>query len=201
MTIPAWGGGRCRRRPPPRASQRWVRDRVRAGHRAGCLEVLIQQKGSSGTRRTRSHTQTPSYVPTTRRSSQSTGRRQVARCLKPVQSPRPTDHFGGCVYPRLMEPTVEERLGRIREVADRGLRYYATAHLNTDVAERHTIAEGDLLRAYMTELSNVMAILEGEDIGDRAMLAMRHGVIDRYLEAARDDPWTPPTAHRGTRDR
>lgn len=100
-----------------------------------------------------------------------------------------------------MEPTVEERLGRIREVADRGLRYYATAYLNTDDAEMHTIAERNLLRAYMTELSNVMAILEGEDIGDRAMLAMRHGVIDRYLEAARDDPWTPPTAHRGTLDR
>jgi hypothetical protein len=36
-----------------------------------------------------------------------------------------------------MEPTADERLARIHEVAHRALRYYATAYLNTDVQEEH----------------------------------------------------------------
>jgi hypothetical protein len=93
-----------------------------------------------------------------------------------------------------MEPSVEERLVRIREVAHRGLRYYATAYLNTDVAKEHMIAERDLLMAYMTELANVMALLEGDALDDRAMIATRNEVVSRYVEAAGNDPWVPPTA-------
>ena len=96
-------------------------------------------------------------------------------------------------YPREMEPTVEERLARIREVAHRGLRYYATAYLNTDVAEEHVIAKRDLLIAYMRELANVMALLEGNELDDRAVLAARPYVLSRYIEAASEDPWVPPT--------
>jgi hypothetical protein len=97
-----------------------------------------------------------------------------------------------------MEPTAEERLARIREVADRGLRYYATAYLKTDAAEEHVIAERELLMAYMTELANVMALLEGTDLADRAILRVRHGVVSRYVEAAEEDPWLPPATPEGS---
>lgn len=97
-----------------------------------------------------------------------------------------------------VEPTVEERLARIREVAHRSLRYYATAYLNTDVAEEHVIAERDLLMAYMTDLANVMALLDGNELDDRAMLAARHEVLSRYIEAAGEDPWVPPTTPGGS---
>ena len=60
-----------------------------------------------------------------------------------------------------MGPTVEERLARIRAVAHRGLRYNATAYLNTNVAEEHVLAERGLLKAYMTDVANIMALLEG----------------------------------------
>jgi hypothetical protein len=93
-----------------------------------------------------------------------------------------------------MEPTVEERLARIREVTDRGLRYYATAYLNTDVGEEHMIAERDLLMAYMNQLANVVALLEGDDLSDRAMLGVRQDVVSRHVEAAGIDPWVPPAA-------
>lgn len=97
-----------------------------------------------------------------------------------------------------MEPTAEERLARIREVTDRGLRYYATAYLNTDVGEEHMIAERDLLMAHMRQLANVVALLEGSDLSDRAMLGVRHDVVSRYVEAVRDHPWVPPTAPEGS---
>jgi len=93
-----------------------------------------------------------------------------------------------------MEPTVKERLARIREVTDGGLRYYATAYLNTDVGEEHLIAERDLLMAYMNQLANVVALLEGNDLSDRAMLGVRQDVVSRYVEAAGIDPWLPPAA-------
>jgi hypothetical protein len=97
-----------------------------------------------------------------------------------------------------MEPTDEQRLARVREVAHRSLRYYATAYLNTDVAEEHVIAERDLLMAYMTDLANVMALLEGDELDDRAMMAARHDVVRRYVETARDDPWLPPPSQGGS---
>ena len=56
-----------------------------------------------------------------------------------------------------MEPTEEQRLAHIREVAHRSLRYYATAYLNTDVGEQHVIADRDLLMAYTRDLANVIA--------------------------------------------
>lgn len=101
-------------------------------------------------------------------------------------------------YPRHMEPTVEERLARIREVAHRSLRYYATAYLKTDVAEEDVIAERDFLRACMTDLANVMALLEGDELDDKAMIGARHEVVARYVEAAGDDPWLPPPSRGGS---
>ena len=91
-----------------------------------------------------------------------------------------------------MHPTADERLARIREVADRALRYYATGYLNTDAAEEHVIAERDLLMAYMRQLTGVMVLLDGDELDDRAMLRERVEVEARYIEAAADDPWTPP---------
>ena len=96
-----------------------------------------------------------------------------------------------------MEPTTTERLVRIREVADRGLRYYATAYLNTSPAEEHTIPERELLMAYMVHVANVVALLENDDLSDRGMMDARHLIVDRYVEAARDDPWMAPAPPEG----
>ena len=79
-----------------------------------------------------------------------------------------------------MEPTVEARLTRIREVTHNALRYYATAYLNTDTKEEHMVAERDLLMAYMTQAANIMALLDDAELGDRAMLTSRHEVVSRY---------------------
>ena len=46
--------------------------------------------------------------------------------------------------------------------------------------------------AYMRQLSGVMVLLEGDELDDRAMLRERREVEARYIEAAADDPWTPP---------
>ena len=97
-----------------------------------------------------------------------------------------------------MEPTTEERLDRIREVTEHGLRYYATAYLKTPGDEAHTISERDLLMAHMTQLANVLALLDGDDLGDRSMLAARHEVVSRYLDEVRHDPWTPPDGPSGS---
>ena len=100
----------------------------------------------------------------------------------------------GAVRPILvdMEPTVEERLARIREVTDRGsplLRHRVSEHGRR---RSHTIAERDLLMAYMNQLANVVALLEGDDLSDRAMLGVRQDVVSRHVEAAGIDPWVPP---------
>ena len=75
-----------------------------------------------------------------------------------------------------IEPGVEERLARIGEVTDNGLRYFATAYLKTNPGEEHTIPERDLLTAHMPQLANVIALLEGDDLDDRAMLSTPHSV-------------------------
>ena len=80
-------------------------------------------------------------------------------------------------------------MARIREVTDLALRYHATAHLRT---EHHEIAERDLLISYMRGSANVMALLENDDLGDRAMLDRRREIVQRYLEGAKTDPWDPP---------
>ena len=48
--------------------------------------------------------------------------------------------------------------------------------------------------AYMRQLANVVALLEGDDLSDRAMMNRRHEVVDRHLEEARENPWNPPPA-------
>jgi hypothetical protein len=50
----------------------------------------------------------------------------------------------------------------------------------------------------MTNLANIVALLEGDELDDRAMLAARREVLSRYVEAARDDPWIPPTPAKGS---
>jgi hypothetical protein len=91
-----------------------------------------------------------------------------------------------------MTPEPEERLERIREVLHNGLRYYGTAFLNTPADERHVIAERDLLRSHMSHYATVMALVDGDALDDRSMMATRHEVVARYLRAVREDPWTPP---------
>ena len=91
-----------------------------------------------------------------------------------------------------MSPTRDERLRRIREVLDRGLRYYATAYDRTPLETTHTMAERDLLRAYITHYATVFALLEGEDLDDRSIMEGRHRIAERYERLVRSEPWTPP---------
>jgi hypothetical protein len=91
-----------------------------------------------------------------------------------------------------MEPTTEQRLQRMREVLDGGMRYYATAYLNTPAEREHLIPERDLLRSHMRHYAAVMASLEGDAPDDRSMMRIRHQIVERYVQAARADPWSPP---------
>lgn len=43
----------------------------------------------------------------------------------------------------------------------------------------------------MTDLANVMALLEGDELDDKTMIGARREVLARYVEAAGDDPWLP----------
>jgi hypothetical protein len=37
-----------------------------------------------------------------------------------------------------------------------------------------------------------MTLLEADELDDRSMLQGRSQIVDRYLDLARTDPWTPP---------
>lgn len=92
-----------------------------------------------------------------------------------------------------MEPNAEQRLARIHEVTDGALRYYLTAYNRTDEAEEHSIKTRELLMGNARQAANVMALLEGEDLSDRAMLSERHEVVCRYQEVVAGHPWMPPS--------
>lgn len=53
------------------------------------------------------------------------------------------------------------------------------------------------MRAYLDLAANYMALAEGDSLDDRSMLEKRSEIVDRYLDAARCDPWTPPCSFCG----
>ncbi len=53
------------------------------------------------------------------------------------------------------------------------------------------------MRAYLTLAANYMALVEGDSLDDRSMLDNRSEIAERYLEAAKGDPWTPPCSFCG----
>lgn len=87
-------------------------------------------------------------------------------------------------------PSDAERLDAIRRHADQSLRYYATACLRES-------DDRDWMRAYLTLSANYMALVEGELLDDRSMLDRRSAITERYIEAAKRDPWTPPCSFCG----
>ena len=91
-----------------------------------------------------------------------------------------------------MTPSDHERLARIQEVAEHGMRYYTTAFLKRGETPGQSITDKDLLRACFMQLANILTLLEQEEIDDRSMLMGRDKIVDRYLELAKTDPWTPP---------
>jgi hypothetical protein len=90
-------------------------------------------------------------------------------------------------------PTQDERLARIREVVDNGLRYYATAYLRTDEAAEHVVKDRTSLMGEMIQLANLAWLLDRDELDDRSMLGGRGEIVQRYLEGAGSDPWTPPS--------
>jgi hypothetical protein len=88
-------------------------------------------------------------------------------------------------------PSDSERLEAIRQHTHRSLRYYATAFLNSNGKER------DQMRSHLDLAANYMALIEGESVDDRSMLARRSEIADRYVRDAKRDPWTPPCSFCG----
>lgn len=88
-------------------------------------------------------------------------------------------------------PSDGERLTALRRHTHGSLRYYATAFLHTDNEER------DWMRSHLDLAANYMALIEGDALDDRSMMARRSEIVDRYLEDARHDPWTPPCSFCG----
>jgi hypothetical protein len=86
-------------------------------------------------------------------------------------------------------PSDAERLDAIRRHAHDSLRYYATAALGGE--------DQAWMRAYLALAANYMALAEGDSLDDRSMLEKRSEIVDRYLDAARRDPWTPPCSFCG----
>lgn len=53
------------------------------------------------------------------------------------------------------------------------------------------------MRLCLDLTANYMALIEGDALDDRSVMARRSGIADRYLEDARHDPWTPPCSFCG----
>jgi hypothetical protein len=93
----------------------------------------------------------------------------------------------GVIRPRKRGPlTAEARLERIRQMADRALRYHATAYLKASDEE-----EKKLHMTHMSLSSDVMALAEQGATDTRSMLSWRSSIITRYLDIVKTDPWTP----------
>ena len=86
-------------------------------------------------------------------------------------------------------PSDAERLDAIRRHAHDSLRYFATAALGGE--------DRDWTRAYLDLTANYMALAEGDSLDDRSMLEKGSEIADRYLDAAKRDPWTPPCSFCG----
>jgi hypothetical protein len=82
-------------------------------------------------------------------------------------------------------PSDAERLDAIRRHADQALRYFATAFL-------HASEDRFEMRSYLSLSASYLALVDGVPLDDRAMLARRSVIVERYIEAAKRDPWTPP---------
>jgi hypothetical protein len=88
-------------------------------------------------------------------------------------------------------PSDVERLDAIRQHAHETLRYIATAVLHEDGKNR------EWLRSQLDLIANFMALVEGDSVDLRSMLARRSEIVDRYLKAAESDPWTGPCSFCG----
>jgi hypothetical protein len=87
--------------------------------------------------------------------------------------------------------SAEERLEALRQYADDGLRYYATAYHRISSLTRD---QGDDLRTIMNEMTrmaHVMALIEGNE--GRAAMEAREAIVERYLSetASGRVVWSP----------
>jgi len=83
-------------------------------------------------------------------------------------------------------PPNDARLEAIRTHADQTMRYYATAFLREENAENR-----EWMRAYMSITANFIALVDGDRLDDRGMLAGRDQIIQAYLKRAESDPYEP----------
>jgi hypothetical protein len=80
-------------------------------------------------------------------------------------------------------PSDVERLDAIRQHAHETLRYLATAVLHENGENR------EWMQSQLHLVANFMALVEGDSVDLRSMLARRSEIADRYLKAAESDPW------------
>lgn len=81
---------------------------------------------------------------------------------------------------RAEEPKDTDRLGGVREHADRSLREYAAAYLTEKDENRQ------LLQVYLDITANFLALVEADHLLDeRGLLARRTKIVNRYIAEAR----------------
>lgn len=88
-------------------------------------------------------------------------------------------------------PSDRDRIDAIHRHAHQALRYYATAFLRERGDDR------DLMRVYLDLTGNFMALIEGASLDEASMMERRSEIVERYLEEAKRDPWTPPCSFCG----
>ena len=88
-------------------------------------------------------------------------------------------------------PSDGDRIDAIHRHANQALRYYATAFLHERGDDR------DLMRVYLDLTANFMALIESDSLDEASMMERRSEIVERYLEEAKHDPWTPPCSFCG----
>jgi hypothetical protein len=79
-----------------------------------------------------------------------------------------------------------ERFEAIRSQTHDALRYYASAYLKQSGDNRRWI------EAALNQAANVMCFFEADSLDGRTVLARRPKIVERYLDDARTNPWSPP---------
>lgn len=88
-------------------------------------------------------------------------------------------------------PSDRDRIDAIHRHAHQALRTYAAAFLHERGDDR------DPMRLYLDLTGNFMAPIDGASLDEASMMERRSEIVERNLEEATRDPWTPPCGFCG----